>query len=160
MYAKDGEVLGCAVRSLAAFYIRPDFQPTSSTEKLRKLRRERYHVLYQRKVKQTPANRKGRCTNEARTPSVKAKQRHLAAVLREAKNRWSEDEVQEQARLLAAYHNIWSMKVPHCVKGVYAHMERCVFAIERANNYVDKVTGQYVSTIGRLGSRTGHFLEM
>ena len=34
--------------------------------------------------------------------------------------------VQEQARLLAAYHNVGSMRVPRWVKEeVYAHMERC-----------------------------------
>jgi hypothetical protein len=128
-----GEIL------MAPLYIRADLQPTSSTEKLRKLRRERYRALYRRKVKKTPANPKGRRANEARTPSVNAKQRHWASVLREAKNRWSEDEVQEQARLLAAYHNVGSMKVPRWVKDVYAHMERYVFTRERANNYVDKV---------------------
>jgi hypothetical protein len=34
--------------------------------------------------------------------------------------------IQEQARLLAAYHNVGSMRVPRWVKEeVYAHMERC-----------------------------------
>jgi hypothetical protein len=70
-------------------------------------------------------------------PSVKAKQRHWAAVLREAKKQWSEDEVQEQARLLAAYHNVGSMRVPRWVKDVYAYMERYAFTGEHANYYTD-----------------------
>jgi hypothetical protein len=75
-------------------------------------------------VKKSAADPKGRRTDDARTPAVKSKQHHWAAILREAKKEWSEDEVQEQARLLAAYHNVGSQRVPRWVKDVYAYMER------------------------------------
>ena len=81
-------------------------------------------MLFRRKVKKTPANPKGRCTNDARMLSVEAKQCHWAAILQEVKRRWSEAEVQEQAWLLAAYHNVGSMRVPRWVKDVYTYMER------------------------------------
>ena len=114
-------------------------RPASSTERLRELRRERYRGLSRRKVKKTSANPKGRHTNDTRTPSVKAKQRHWAAILREVKKRWSESEVQEQARLLAAYHNVGSMRVPRwVVKDVYTYMEQYVFTREHSNHYTDK----------------------
>ena len=53
-------------------------------------------------------------------------QRRWASVLREAKQQWSDDMIQEQARLLAAYHCVGSMRVPRWVKEeVYAYMDRC-----------------------------------
>jgi len=47
--------------------------------------------------------------------------------LREAKTRWSEDEVQEQAQLLAAYYKIGSSRVLDWVKrDIYAYLEQYV----------------------------------
>jgi hypothetical protein len=151
--------LGCLVRpSWLCSTSELTLRPASSTERSRELWREHYRALFRRKVKKSPANPKGRRTNDARTPSIKAKQRHWAAVLQEAKKRWSENKIQEQARLLAAYHNVGSMRVPHWVKDVYMYMERYVLTGEHANHYTDKVLEQYALTIWILGSRTGHFL--
>src|SRR5258708_29801973 len=123
-------------------------RPASSTERLQKLQRECYCVLFQRKVKKTPANPKGRRTNDARMPSVKAKQCHWAAILQEVKRRWSEAEVQEQAWLLAAYHNVGSMQVPHWVKDVYTYMEWYGLTGEHVYCCTHNILEQCPSTIG------------
>jgi len=73
------------------------------------MRREHYRAKFRRNVKKTAANPKGRRTNDSGVPPVQARQRKWAPILREAKTRWSEDEVQEQARLLAAYYKIGSL---------------------------------------------------
>jgi hypothetical protein len=87
------------------------------------LRGERSWTQSQLKEKETNTN--DRRADDAGTLSVGAKRRHWAAVLQEAKKRWGEDRVQEQAQLLAAYHNVGSMRVPSWVKkDVYPYMER------------------------------------
>ena len=50
---------------------------------------------------------------------------HWAALLGEAKQRWSEDMNPEQARLLAAYYHVGSVRVRRWVKEIYTYMERC-----------------------------------
>ena len=93
--------------------------------------------MFRRKVMKTHINPKGRRTNDAETLSVRSKRHHWAAVLREVKRKWSEEQVQEQARLLAAYHNVGSMRVPRWVKTeIYAYMERYfAIMIEQHNVY-------------------------
>ena len=72
-----------------------------------------------------PTNPKGRRTSDAESPSVRSRQCHWAAILQEVKKRWSEDMIQEQVWLLAAYHHVGSLRVPCWVKEVYAYMEQC-----------------------------------
>lgn len=96
-----------------------------SAERVRKIRGERPQARSRRKEKETPSDTKDRRTNDTKTVSVDAKRRHWAAVLREAKKRWGEDRVQEQAQLLAAFHNVGSMRVPGWVKkDIYTYMDR------------------------------------
>jgi hypothetical protein len=79
------------------------------------------------KLKKTPNNPEGRHTNKG-TLLVQARQCRWATILWEAKQKWSEDQIQEQAQLLAAYHPIRSMQVPDWVKmDVYVYMERYVY---------------------------------
>jgi hypothetical protein len=79
-------------------------------------------------VKKTASNPKGKRTNDSGTPSIQVRQHQWAPLLREVKPKWSEDEVQEQARLLVAYHKAGSMSVPNWVKSeIYAYLEQYVF---------------------------------
>src|SRR5258706_47055 len=97
-----------------------------TTERICALRRKRYQAKFQRKERKTPTNPKGRRTDDAQSPSALSRGHHWAAVLREVKQRWSKDMIQEQARLLGAYHHVGSMRVPRWVKEeVYAYMEQC-----------------------------------
>jgi len=101
---------------------------TRLTEQIRALRWEWYHAKFQRKERKTPTNPKGRHTNDAQSPSIRNLWCHWAAVLQEAKQRWSKEMIQEQAWLLAAYHHVGSMQVPHWVKEeVYTYMEQCTW---------------------------------
>jgi hypothetical protein len=67
-------------------------------------------------------NPKGRRTDDEESSSVRNRRRHWASVLREVKQRWSEDMIQEQARLLAAYHHVGSMRAPRWVKWRSIHI--------------------------------------
>jgi hypothetical protein len=49
--------------------------------------------------------------------------RKWAVVLREVKTNWSEDKLQEYARLLAARHSVGDSNVPTWVHGVYQAMD-------------------------------------
>ena len=61
--------------------------------------------------------------------------------------------IQEQARLLAAYHHVGSMRVPRWVKQeVYTYMERCARQ-EHANACADMYYDQNVPAFWPLGSR-------
>ena len=98
-----------------------------SIKRTRYMRRERYRAQFRRNVKKTASNPKGKRTNDSGMPSVRARQRQWAPLLRKAKIGWSEDEVQEQARLLAAYHKAGSMRVPKWVKrDVYSYVKQYV----------------------------------
>jgi len=95
---------------------------TRSTERIRALRQERYQAKFRQKEKKTPTNPN---TDDAESPSVRSRQCHWATVLREAKQQWSKNMIQEQACLLVAYHHVGSMQVLCWVKEeVYTHMEQ------------------------------------
>ena len=98
-----------------------------STEQIHALRWEWYQANFWQKVKKTPTNPRGRHTSDVQLPSARSRRRHWATVLREAKQWWSKDMIQEQVRLLAAYHCVGSMQVPCWVKEVYTYMERCAW---------------------------------
>jgi len=85
----------------------------------------------------THINPKGRHTNDAEMLSVQSKHHHWATVLCEVKRKWSEEQIQEQAWLLAAYHNVGSMWVPCWVKTeIYVYMEwYFAIMIEQHNVY-------------------------
>ena len=97
-----------------------------STQRIHALHWEQYQARFRQKERKTPTNPTGRRTDDVQSPSVRGRRRHWAAALREAKQRWSEDMIQEQARLLAAYHHVGSMRVPRWVKEeIYTYMEWC-----------------------------------
>ena len=112
-------------------------------------------------MKKTPANPKGRRTDGpgARTAFIKAKQRHWAAIIQEVKKHWSEDNVQEQARLLAPYHNVGSMRVPQWVKRIYVYMEWYVFTGEHANIILIKLLNSMHGESGLWVPEQGIFWE-